>query len=60
VGIGRGEPPDDLAAFVLSEFPTEEVLVVQEAVGLAADAVECVIREGTGAAMNRFNAVARA
>jgi len=55
VGIKKGELPSDLADYVLSEFPPEDVLVVQEAVGWAADAVECVIREGVVAAMNRFN-----
>jgi PTH1 family peptidyl-tRNA hydrolase len=55
VGIRRGELPDDLAEFVLSEFPEEDVLVVQEIVGLAADAVECLLRDGAAPAMNRFN-----
>ena len=56
IGIRRGELPPDLAEFVLSEFPPEEVLIVQEAVGQAADAVECLVREGAATAMNRFNA----
>jgi len=55
VGIRKGDPGPDLADFVLSEFPKEDVLVVQEAVGWAADAVECLVREGAPAAMNRFN-----
>jgi PTH1 family peptidyl-tRNA hydrolase len=55
VGIRRGEPEGDLADYVLAPFPDEDVLLVQEAVGRAADAVECVVREGTLAAMNRFN-----
>lgn len=57
VGIRKGEPPQDLADYVLSEFPQEDVLVVQEMVGAAADAVECLLEEGIEAAMNRFNAV---
>jgi peptidyl-tRNA hydrolase, PTH1 family len=56
VGIRKGEGPDDLADYVLSEFPQEDVLVVQEMVGAAADAVECLVEEGTDAAMGRFNA----
>jgi len=56
VGIGKGEPAADLADYVLADFPPEDVLVVQEVVGLAGDAVECLIREGVVAAMNRFNA----
>jgi peptidyl-tRNA hydrolase, PTH1 family len=59
VGIGRGEAPVDLAEFVLSDFADEEVLVVQEIVGLAADALECLIREGASSAMNRYNAPLR-
>jgi peptidyl-tRNA hydrolase, PTH1 family len=55
VGIRKGEPEGDLAEYVLSEFPEEDVLVVQEMVGLAGDAVECLVREGAGEAMNRFN-----
>jgi PTH1 family peptidyl-tRNA hydrolase len=55
IGIRQGELPDDLAEYVLSEFAPEEVLVVQEAVGTAADAVEALIREGPAAAMTRFN-----
>jgi peptidyl-tRNA hydrolase, PTH1 family len=57
VGIRKGELPADLAEYVLSDFPEEDVLVVQETVGFAADAVECLVREGAGATMNRFNGV---
>ena len=59
VGIRRGSDPLDLAEFVLSDFAAEEVLVVQEVVGLAADAVEMLVREGASAAMNRYNAPPR-
>lgn len=59
VGIRKGEPEGDLAEYVLSEFPEEDVLVVQEMVGLAGDAVECLLREGAGEAMNRFNGARR-
>jgi peptidyl-tRNA hydrolase, PTH1 family len=55
VGIKKGELPEDLAEYVLSEFPEEDVLVVQEIVGRAADAVESFLREGPAPAMNRFN-----
>jgi peptidyl-tRNA hydrolase, PTH1 family len=55
VGIRKGELPADLAGYVLSDFSQDEVLVVQEAVGGAADAVECLIGEGADAAMDRFN-----
>jgi PTH1 family peptidyl-tRNA hydrolase len=56
IGIGKGELPADLALYVLSEFAPDEVPVVGRAISLAADAAEWVVREGTEAAMNRFNA----
>jgi PTH1 family peptidyl-tRNA hydrolase len=55
VGIRSGEPPADFAGWVLSDFPADDVLVVQELVGRAADAVACLVRDGAAAAMNRFN-----
>jgi PTH1 family peptidyl-tRNA hydrolase len=56
IGVRRGELPEDLAGYVLADFAPEEVLLVQEAVGLAADAAVCLLEEGAAAAMNRFNA----
>lgn len=55
LGIRKDDPPEDLAGFVLSDFPPEDVLVVQEIVGWAADAVACLLREGAEEAMNRYN-----
>ncbi|MCU0242528.1 MAG: aminoacyl-tRNA hydrolase [Vicinamibacteria bacterium] len=55
VGVRRGDLPPDMADYVLSPFPSEDVLVVQEVVGWAADAVECLLSEGALEAMNRFN-----
>jgi PTH1 family peptidyl-tRNA hydrolase len=60
IGVKRADLPDTLAEYVLSDFPPEEVLVVQEAVGAAAAAVECLLAEGVAAAMNRFNTRPRA
>jgi len=54
VGIRKGEV-EDLAEYVLEPFPREDVLIVQEAVARAADATLSLLREGTVAAMNRFN-----
>jgi len=59
VGIRKGEPAQDLAEYVLSDFPEEDVLVVQELVGWAADAVGCLVRDGITVAMNRFNRIPR-
>jgi peptidyl-tRNA hydrolase, PTH1 family len=56
IGVRKGDVPEDLAEYVLSDFPPEEVLIVQEVVGFAADAIECLMREGAQAAMNRYNA----
>jgi len=56
IGVGMEPPPDlDLADFVLGEFLAEEQARVLEVVGLAADAVGCLLEEGVAAAMNRFN-----
>ncbi len=60
VGIKKGDWPGELADYVLDSFPAEDVLVVQEAVGRAAEAVECLIREGVPAAMHRFNGTPQA
>jgi PTH1 family peptidyl-tRNA hydrolase len=57
-GIRKGELTEDVADFVLSPFPAEDVLVVQEMVGQAGDAVACLIQQGAHAAMNRYNAKA--
>jgi len=54
VGIGTPDAAD-VAEYVLAEFWDEEILMVQETVGRATEAVECVVKEGVGAAMNRFN-----
>jgi hypothetical protein len=40
---------------VLGEFTAEEIPRLREVVGLAADAVTCLVKEGPAAAMNRFN-----
>ena len=55
IGVKRGELPQELAEYVLSELPAEDARLFEEAVTLAADAAECVLREGTPTAMNRFN-----
>ena len=60
IGVRGADLPDDLALFVLSDFPPEDVLVVQEAVGAAAAAVECLLALGAATAMNRFNTRPRA
>jgi PTH1 family peptidyl-tRNA hydrolase len=60
IGVGKEEPPGDLADYVLSDFPEEDVVLFLEVVGFAGDAVECLVREGPVAAMNRYNGAQRA
>lgn len=55
VGVGRGDSERDLADHVLARIGADDRARLEEAVARAADAVECVIAEGTDAAMNRYN-----
>ena len=62
IGIGRptvdGEPtwaPDMVADWVLSEPTPEERQLLDAAVTRAIEAIECAVREGIDAAMNRYN-----
>lgn len=54
VGVG-GAPPGQWLEYVLGEFTEEEWPVLLRAVGLAADAVESLLREGADVAASRFN-----
>src|SRR6187397_1718365 len=54
--IGVGEPgPGDAVDHVLSKFKPGERKAVEEAIAVAAQAALTWIRQGTPAAMNRFN-----
>ncbi len=56
VGIAAGgEPPEDLADWVLSSFTGAELRALEEALGRAADAVACAVENGLAEAMNRYN-----
>ena len=55
VGIGRPEVGEDAAGRVLTEVAPEESAALAGAVARAADAVRCLILEGPGPAMNRYN-----
>jgi len=57
VRIGVGAKPEgwDLADYVLSRFKREEWDGFIRGVTLAGDAVACILKEGTQAAMNQFN-----
>ena len=51
IGVRRGELPEELADYVLSPVTAEDEPAFREAVGRAADAVECLLREGAAAAI---------
>ena len=56
VGVGQKPHPDyDMADWVLGKFQGEDKKAVETAVKKAADAVECLIREGPDRAMNQYN-----
>ena len=57
VRLGVGRPPQGQATaeYVLSPFADNEMDRIAGAIQSAADAVECVLRDGLEFAMNRFN-----
>jgi len=55
VGIGKRPDRMNLVDYVMSPFPKEERVLIDEALKKAADAVEMILKEGVNAAMNTFN-----
>ena len=56
VGVGAKPHPDyDMADWVLGKLQGEDKTVMDGAVKRAADAVECLLRDGPQKAMNQFN-----
>ena len=53
--LTHAHPDYDLADWVLGKFQGEDKKIMEQAVERAADAVECLLREGIDRAMNRFN-----
>lgn len=57
VGINPGQDTKELKTpdYVLSDFTSEEKVIVAEVQTKVADAIYCILAEGMAAAMNRFN-----
>ena len=57
IKMGVGEKPSgyDLADYVLGHFTKEENQVMEDAINIAALAVESMITDGPDTAMNRYN-----
>ena len=55
VGVGAKPKGWDLADHVLGRFSADDRKRVDEAIELAADAVEKIITDGPDAAMNEYN-----
>ena len=56
LGVGQKPHPDyDMADWVLGKFQGEDKKAVEASVKRAADAAECLIREGVDKAMNQYN-----
>jgi len=56
VGIGRPQGNNqDVIAYVLSDFSSEEKAVIEAAIARVSDAILCLLTEGITTAMNRYN-----
>ena len=56
MGVGEKPHPDyDLADWVLGRFTGEDKKAIDASVRRAADAVECILKDGLDRAMNKFN-----
>ena len=56
VGVGRPEGNAGLKDYVLGKWERDEIPIMQEQVGRAAEAALCFLHEGIEAVMNRYNA----
>ncbi len=55
VGVGAKPAGRDLADYVLSRFPKEELPLIREAIDTAVSAAELIVREGVDKAQNEYN-----
>jgi PTH1 family peptidyl-tRNA hydrolase len=55
LGVGPDKKVSDGAKYLLSPFRKAQLKVVDEIIDTASEAVRVILKEGPGAAMNRFN-----
>lgn len=55
LGVGPDHPVGDGARYVLSQFKKPQYPVLDEVLDTAVEAVRVILKDGIGAAMNRFN-----
>ena len=57
VGINPGQDTEELKTpdYVLSDFTSEEKVIIEEVYIKVADAIYCILAEGIATAMNKFN-----
>jgi PTH1 family peptidyl-tRNA hydrolase len=55
LGVGPDKKVSDGAKYLLSPFRKAQLKVVDEIIDTASEAVKVILKEGPGAAMNRFN-----
>ena len=56
IGVGKpGIPGFDGAGYVLGRLTGDDVKIFEEAVALAAEAVQCIVSQGLERAMNEYN-----
>lgn len=55
VGIGSPSEKMDLISHVLGKFSEKELELIDESTSKAAEAIECIIKDGVSKAMNTYN-----
>jgi PTH1 family peptidyl-tRNA hydrolase len=55
LGIGRPEGNQDVVAYVLSDFTSNEEIILAETITKAIEAVSCLLSQGLTTAMNKYN-----
>ena len=55
IGVGKKHPNEDLASFVLSNFPAKEKKHIEDAIDACADAIIDAVDSGIDKSMNSYN-----